>query len=183
MDVHSSGPPRRPTSVPLAGYPRVRRRARDTRPPGRGMQIKSISRPADQSSVELQGKAGTGAFQWNRGGWFGSQLGATLWLVLLGSVLLAQSRWVGGLVVLFGLIPNLVGLLIWRRRHSVSPYPAIQALLAVCGLAALCAMLSIRAAGIAASSLDLPSLWFLLMYPGLMLAFHLQERSARRAAA
>jgi len=133
--------------------------------------------------VKLQGKRGTGAFQWNRGGWFGSQLGATLWLVLLGSVLLAQSRWVGGLVVLFGLIPNLVGLLIWRRRYSVSPYPAIQALLAVCGLAALCAMLSIRAAGVAASSLDLPSLWFLLMYPGLMLAFHFQEQSARKTAA
>lgn len=130
-----------------------------------------------------QGKLGAGAFQWNRGGWFGSQLGATLWLFILGIMLLSQSRSVGGFLLLFGLIPNLIGLLLWRRRQSVSPYPAIQGLLAACGLSALFAMLCFRAAGIAESSVDLPSLWLLLVYPGLMLAFHFQEQSARKAAA
>jgi hypothetical protein len=33
------------------------------------------------------------------------------------------------------------------------------------------------------SSSELPSGWLLLMYPGLMLAFHLQERAARKSAA
>lgn len=136
-----------------------------------------------QPSVELQGKRGAGAFQWNRGGWFGSQLGATLWLALLGGLLLAQSQSVGALLVLCAAVPNLVGLALWRRRHSVSPYPAIQCLVAACGLGALVAMLGLRAAGVAQSPAGMPSSWFLLMYPGLMLAFHLQERAARRTAA
>ena len=52
--------------------------------------------------MKLQGKAGVGAFQWNRGGWFGAQLGTTLWLVILGVLLLAQARPPGALLVLFG---------------------------------------------------------------------------------
>ncbi|MCP3985209.1 MAG: hypothetical protein GY723_12540 [bacterium] len=132
--------------------------------------------------MEHQGRRGLGAFQWNRGGWFGSQLGATLWLILLGGLLLAQSRPVGGLVVLCGLIPNLIGLALWRRRSSVSPYPAIQILIAVCGLGALVAMLGLRLFSLSQSSSELSSVWFLLIYPALMLAFHLQEQAARRAA-
>ena len=132
--------------------------------------------------MELQGKRGVGAFQWNWGGWFGSQVGATLWLVLLGALLLAQGKPAGGLVMVFGVVPNLVGLALWRRRHSVSPYPAIQALLAVCGVCALGALVFLRASGAAQLPENMPSDWFLLMYPGLMLTFHLQERGARRAA-
>jgi hypothetical protein len=133
--------------------------------------------------MQLQGRRGEGAFQWNRGGWFGSQLGATLWLVLLGVMLLGRSEPVGGLVLLSGILPNAVGLVLWRRRETLAPYPAIQALIAVCGLGALAALLSIGTAGIAMSSSELPSGWLLLMYPGLMLAFHLQERAARKSAA
>lgn len=133
--------------------------------------------------MELQGKRGAGAFQWNRGGWFGSQIGATLWLVLLGGVLLVQSRPVGGFLVVCGVMPNLIGLALWRRRQSISPYPAIQILVAVCGFGALAAMLGLRVVGLAQPSSEMPSLWFLLMYPGLMLGFHLQEQAARRAAA
>jgi hypothetical protein len=133
--------------------------------------------------VDFQGKRGRGAFQWNRGGWFGSQLGASLWLVLLGVALLSRGRAVGGVVIGLGLAPNLLGVALWRRRESLAPYPAIQGLVAACGLSALLAMLCIAAAGLTPPSVGLPSLWFLLMYPGLMLAFHLQERSARRPSA
>lgn len=146
------------------------------------MGIKPTSRSSDHPVVDLQGKLGEGAFQWNRGGWFGSQLGATLWLVLLGSLMLAQSRLVGGLVLAFGLAPNLIGTILWRRRHTLSPYRAIQGLFASCGLSALLAMLCIRAAGERYSDSGLPSLWLLLLYPGLMLSFHFRERRARSAA-
>ena len=133
--------------------------------------------------MELQGKRGAGAFQWNRGGWFGSQVGATLWLVLLGGVLLVQWQPVGGLLVLCGVVPNLIGFALWRRRQSISPYPAIQILITVCGCGALIAMLGLRVLSLSQSASEMPSVWFLLMYPGLMLAFHLQEKAARRAAA
>ncbi len=126
-----------------------------------------------------QGKQGTGAFQWNRSGWFGSQLGATLWLALLGAALLAQAKPVGGQLLLFAVIPNFVGFVLWRLRSRMSPYPAIQALIAVCGVSALCGMLCLRASSAVETLEGLPSIWFLLMYPGLMLMFCLQERSAR----
>lgn len=129
--------------------------------------------------MELQGKAGPGAFQWNRGGWFGSQVGATLWIVLLGASLLPSSPGLGGLVVTLGLIPNALGGLLWRRRQTLSPYPALQALLATCGLAALLALVCLRAAGVAGA--DTLHAWgSIALYPGLMLVFHLRERSARR---
>ncbi len=129
----------------------------------------------------VQGKLGSGAFQWNRGGWFGAQIGSTLWLVIPGFVLLSQSKPVGGLVVFFGVIANLVGLALWRRRNTVPPYPAVQVLIAACGVAALAAILSLLAADLSLPDEGIPSAWLLLIYPGLMLAFRFQEQSARRA--
>lgn len=128
-----------------------------------------------------RGERGSGAFQWNRGGWFGAQVGATLWLILLGGTLLARSEPVGILLVGLGLAPNLVGVVLWRRRDTLSPYPAIQVLLAVCGVSALLAVLGVRLSGLAPSAAGLPSAWLLLMYPGLMAVLHLREREARKA--
>lgn len=145
--------------------------------------IKPARRSADLDGMELSGKRGEGAFQWNFGGWFGSQVGSTLWLVILGFVMIAQSKSGGTALVVFGLAANLIGIALWRRRRTLSPYPAIQILIAVCGLAALFAMLVISASGQSQASTGLPTPWFLLVYPGLMLAFHFQERAARRANA
>lgn len=133
--------------------------------------------------MKLQGKRGAGAFQWNRGGWFGGQVGATLWLAILGFVLLAQSQAVGALPVALAVLANLVGVLLWRRRWSLAPYPAMQALIVVCGIAAGLAILGVRAAGLELSEVGLPSAWFLLMYPGLNLFFYRLERSFKKAAA
>jgi hypothetical protein len=134
--------------------------------------------------MNLEGKRGTGRFRWNRGGWFGGQIGATLWLVLLGCLLMAQGRVAGAAVLVLGLLPNLVGLLLWRRRHRLSPYPAVQLLLATAGISALVSMLVLLHSGVPLSSLQLPSgLWFLGIYPGLMFVFHLQERAGRKTAA
>ncbi len=130
-----------------------------------------------------EGHAG-GGFHWNRGGWFGGQLGATVWLVLLGGLLLAQGRAAGAGVLALGLLPNLVGVVLWRHRDRLRPYPALQLLIVAAGLSALAAMLLLWRSKAPIPSLELPSgLWFLLVYPGLMLMFHLQERASRKAAA
>jgi hypothetical protein len=135
-------------------------------------------------SMHSDEKDGTRRFQWNRGGCFGSQVGASLWLVLLGCLIMAQGRMVGAAVLLFGLVPNLVGVALWRNRHRLSPYPALQLLVATAGISALVSLLILWGSDGPVHSLKLPSsLWFLLVYPGVMLAFHLQERAARKAAA
>lgn len=132
--------------------------------------------------MKLDGKRGAGAFQWNRGGWFGCQVGATLWPLLLGVGTFIHVRPLGTLLIALGLVPHGVGIALWRRRHGLAPYPAIQALLAACGLAALLSVVAVKAAGLSPSSLGLPSGWVLLMYPVLMLAFHHREERVRRAA-
>lgn len=124
---------------------------------------------------------GDGAFQWNRAGWFGSQLGATLWLLLLGIAVLAHVKELGTALVVLALLPNAIGIYLWHRRHELAPYPAIQILLAACGLSALLSLIVVARAGLSPSLLGLPPAWLLAMYPALMLVFHLRERAAKQA--
>jgi len=130
--------------------------------------------------MEYQGKPGPGRFQWNRGGWFGGQLGATLWLLLLGGILLAHGRTAGGVVLALGLAINGFGFYLWRARHRFEPYPAIQVFIGGCALVAVVSILLASAA--AEASEPIPSLATLLIYPALMAIFHLQERSARKSS-
>lgn len=133
--------------------------------------------------MAYQGKPGEGVFQWNRGGWFGAQIGATAWLVLLGLLLLPQSPMLGALILSLGLAPNALGVVLWRRRHELAPYPALQILLGACGVAALVSLLAVRSFGPGEPSFDMPSVASLLIYPLLMGVFHFRERSARADAA
>ena len=132
--------------------------------------------------MERHRKESTGAFRWSRSGWFGGQLGATVWPLLLGVGVSTQVAGLGALLIVLAVAPNLVGFALWRRRETLAPYPAIQILLAVCGLCMMLAMVCVSAAGLSANALGMPA-WILLLYPGLMLAFHLRERGARKKAA
>jgi hypothetical protein len=123
-----------------------------------------------------------GAFRWSRGGWFGSQFGATIWPLLLGVGVATEEAGLGALLIALAVAPNLVGFALWRRRDTLAPYPALQILVAVCGFSMMLAMVGVRAHGLSLSSLGM-SAWLLLLYPGIMLAFDLRERSARKAAA
>lgn len=125
-------------------------------------------------------------FRWNAGGWFGGQLGASLWILLLGFLLWLQGSAVGAAVLACGLAANAVGVGLWLGRSRLAVYPALQTLLGATGLLALAAFLLVDRWGPTAGS-DSPlastPLWSLLVYPGLMLAIHLQERAARRRRA
>ena len=121
-------------------------------------------------------RVGPGVHQWNRGGWFGSQLGSTLWLILLGALTVPADLAIGCAVIACGLIPNAIGSWLWWRRDSIAPYPALQGLIGVTALCALVAMFLMQISGRADPQLRLS---FLLIFPGLMLMFHLRERASR----
>ena len=70
-----------------------------------------------------------GAFSWNAGGWFGSQIGATAYVTLIGLIVLFDEPRTGLWLFLCGAIPNMIGYALWRRRDRLRPYPAIQLLL------------------------------------------------------
>ncbi len=131
--------------------------------------------------MDTQVKQGPGMFQWNLGGWFGAQVGMSLWIALLGVALLFASRPVGAWLIVLALVANGLGVLLWRRRDRLEPYPALQILLGIGGAAAVIAFLAVARAGIPSYESGLPTPWFLLMYPGLMAVFHQRERTARRA--
>jgi hypothetical protein len=133
--------------------------------------------------------SGAGAFQWNAGGWFGSQVGGTLWMLVGAAVLLPRAPaaalvWLGSFTA-----ANALGLALWARRDRLRPYPALQLLLAALAVLSAGNMIVADLAG------QLPSLaggggqWSnpraaaygaLLVFPALMLLFWLKERSAAR---
>jgi hypothetical protein len=76
---------------------------------------------------------------WNAG-WFGAQLGSTLWLVISAAVLVARSAAVASAVLALFLIANFVGIVLWRRRSRISMFLGMQMLLAAfwgCSMAAI----------------------------------------------
>lgn len=127
-------------------------------------------------------RPGSGRFQWNTAGWVGGQLGGTLWLLLLGAIILPLDPLAGALVLLCFAVPNGLGLWIWRNRERFRPYPALQSLVAVMGLCALAALLVLNhrlGPGVRlpyGSGYTGVSYWFLLVFPALMAQFHFMER-------
>jgi len=71
-------------------------------------------------------KAGSGKFQWNTGGWFGSQIGSTLWLLLLGVTILNTNVIIGSILLFFFILPKHGGvahLARAPRNRSVPRHP------------------------------------------------------------
>ena len=123
-------------------------------------------------------KEGSGKFQWNTGGWFGAQIGSTLWLLLLGMILLNKNVIIGSIILLFFILPNMMGWIIWNERHRIEPYPAIQALLGMIGFSSLFAVIILDLSGyitkLEPGMRDSPkqAYWYLLIFPVLIIAFH-----------
>lgn len=142
---------------------------------------------------------GPGQFRWNTGGWFGGQLGGTLWILVGAATLVPESPGVAAWWALCFASANAVGLAMWRRDR-LRPFPAIQALQAACGLAGLLAVVALHAFG--PDSVKLGLAWrdgrlvreavpggsllsiyvFLLVgIPAMMGWFAVMERAGRRA--
>ena len=122
----------------------------------------------------------TCAFRWNAGGWFGAQIGATAWIALLGILLLFDAPLLGVLVLALAIAPNVVGTILWRMRKRIRTYPAVQALIVAAGLAGLMAIVSVDIAGRIPVRPRSSAYWSLLVYPFVMVVFHLRNRAARR---
>jgi hypothetical protein len=135
-------------------------------------------------AFQYQGKPGPGRFQWSRGAWFGAQVGATIWLILLGVLMLGQGRAAGATVLVLGLATNGLGVWLWRARQEREPYPSIQIFLGACAVVAVVSVLVAGASDRAAptgTTTFTPSLPVLLVYPVLMALLHFQEHRDRTA--
>ena len=135
------------------------------------------------SKVPIQGP---GHFQWNKGGWFGSQLGGTAWSLTAALMCVAAGSYLGGIGFLVAfLVPNALGTWLWRQRDRIMPYPAIMALLAVCLLCVLLGFGSLdlyaRVQGGHGSAGGSFYRSLLVLSTGLIGGFSLMEWAGRRA--
>jgi len=76
---------------------------------------------------------------WQTGGWFGSQLGGTAWILVASLITFGHDISTGLILLLLFLIPNSIGTLLWHQR-KISCYASIQILFACCGLFGLLAV-------------------------------------------
>jgi hypothetical protein len=87
---------------------------------------------------------GQGAFRWNAGGWFGSQMGGTAWLLIGAATFARQAPWVAAVWLVCFVVGNVIGTWLWRRRDQIRPYPALQFLILVIGVGGLLALFSVE---------------------------------------
>ena len=125
---------------------------------------------------------------WNAGGWFGAQLGGTVWMLIAGILSAIHDFPTGILVVLLFAIPNVVGSVLWMTRR-LSCYASTQLLIGICGLCGLAtvytlenanAWMQIQTGGqVSAYS----SYWIIgLVYGGLLLFFYFRFGANRSEA-
>jgi len=126
------------------------------------------------------------AFFWNAGGWFGSQLGCTLWLLILGFVLLSRDSLAGVLCLTSFVALNAWGLFLWRRREHLSAYAGLQRFLLAVSLVIALVVVVLNGRGVPEPpvpgnlvSTYLPY-WCIAVAPTLMLFFFLRERKVKR---
>ena len=136
--------------------------------------------------MTTDGKSAASEFSWNAGGWFGSQLGCTLWLLILGSILLSKDS-LAALACLGGFIGlNAWGLYLWRRREQLSAYAGLQRFLAAAAVIIAVVVLAVNGRGLseppapgALVSTYLPY-WVIALPPALMLLFFLRELKVKQ---
>ena len=135
--------------------------------------------------MTTDGNGARSAFSWNGGGWFGSQLGCTLWLLILGLVLVPKDSLASGFCVGAFLVLNAWGLYLWRRRDQVSAYGGLQRFLAAASLVIGLVVVVVNQRGVselptqgALVSTYLPY-WAIAVAPGLMLLFFWREREVK----
>jgi len=136
---------------------------------------------------------GLGCFQWNIGGWFGSQVGSTCWLLVGGALLAFYAPLIGVTFLVCFAVANAIGTSLWLRRDRLRPYPAIQFLLLVIAISGLVAVVTFDVLRPADVRLNLTSesggdlhkayLIFLVGVPLGMVWAHFMEWSATAARA
>jgi hypothetical protein len=127
------------------------------------------------------------AFAWNAGGWFGAQLGSTLWLLILGLVLSRKDTLTASVCVASFVVLNAWGLYLWRSRERLSAYAGLQRLLL--GASVIIALVVVVVNGRGLSEQPSPGAlvstylpyWVIAVAPALMLLFFLWDRQVKRA--
>lgn len=123
------------------------------------------------------------AFGWNSG-WFGAQIGGTLWLLVGAWQLSSPAPSVAGIWVGCFALANVAGSLLWSRRRQIRAFTAYQLLLATLTIDFLIAasVLNHFGSGGQFSETEMRQMYWVPLLPLVaMPAFVIFEFQARRA--
>ena len=117
---------------------------------------------------------------WNAGGWFGGQLGATVWMLVAGISTAVRDLPAGMIVILLFAVASVIGIVLWvsRKLSCYAPTQLLIAIAGVCGLLTVSFLegkntLTQMQAGEQVSALSI--YWIVgLVFGGLMLIFYLR---------
>jgi hypothetical protein len=74
--------------------------------------------------------AGPGKFQWNAGGWFGSSLGSSAWMLGTSGCLFACNQQLIAIIPGIGFVAIvLTSIALWNRRNCIYPFSALMTIL------------------------------------------------------
>jgi hypothetical protein len=132
---------------------------------------------------------GPGKFQWNAGGWFGSTLGCSAWMLVTSSFLIAQNQpWVAAISASGFLATLVASLVLWIHRDRVSPFPALMAILGFMAFTLPLVWLFVQTYASAESENAMnwpvsrwPTVFVFLLVPAIMVWFTYLERLAKTA--
>lgn len=139
--------------------------------------------------MNLEDQQPASRFQWNAGGWFGSQIGMTAWILVTAFVLYPVDMNTAIFVLLLFVFGNAIGTWMWTRRSRINPYKAIQTLVLIAGACSMAAVfivadnghwMAIQQFGGAVSARTM-YLLILAMVAGLLLLFHFLQRQSVRS--
>ena len=122
--------------------------------------------------------------KWDFGGWFGSLLGSTLWMLILGLTILVSHPLTAASVLVLCALANTVGVLLWNRRDRMRVHPAMQILVWFTGCTSVAVLFTVektaKIPGFGMGEVEAATKWSLIvlaMTIGLSLLFWRQSRS------
>jgi hypothetical protein len=98
---------------------------------------------SERSDAEVEPR-----LHWNRGGWLGSQLGGSLWMLVAGLLAVPKDAASASIVLVLFAAVNALGLLLWRRRAELPVLAAFLILLGAIGAAGCAAIFTLDRAGV-----------------------------------
>ena len=170
----------------FAAYKRIENEAIATGEPRRAEIAKKLDDFREQArTVRADGKIGYEAFRWNAGGWFGTLLGGTAWMVPTAGMLFARGNWIAAAIVVICFTIAIVSAIIfWKHQATLNARVALQSMVLILGVLTTIIFVAFQfltsPAFLAAIHWS-PWAWLLLLiFPVLAMHFHFIQAVRRR---
>ena len=167
-------------------YKRIEKEAIETGEPRRQEIAQKIDAFRERAKTEREdGSVGYEAFHWNAGGWWGSALGGSVWMLPTAFILFSKGDVVAaGVVSACFTAAVICGVVIWSQRDRFRALFGLQLILGIIGVLTTIVLASFQFLASPESLASLqwtPWAWLLLlMFPALIIHFYFIQRRTEK---